>query len=68
MGERTQAERIHALEVQVIDCKDEIKALAGKIDSLLELKHKGMGAFWIASIFIGAVFTGIVTFVTEWIK
>lgn len=68
MSNNTQAERITALEVQVGDCRSEIRELGNKIDELLALKNKGMGAFWLASIIIGGVFTGLVTLVSDWIK
>lgn len=62
----TQAERITAVEVRVKnlegkvdEVKDQVKLIDAKLDSLLELKNKGAGAFWLASALMG---TGIVSF------
>lgn len=68
MAEKSQGERIASLETQVHNLSGDVQALTAKIDSLLELKNKGLGAFWLASILIGALFTGIVTLVSDWIS
>lgn len=60
----TQAERITALEVRVSDllkCQQEIN---DKLDKLLALRNKGIGAFWLASTLLG---TGIVGFIVKFI-
>ena len=55
--------RLTKLEVemeQVLKSQEEfkvsIKSIEDKLDSLIALKHKGAGAFWLASILMG---TGI---------
>lgn len=60
----TQAERITALEVRVSDllkCQQEI---SDKLDELLAMRNKGIGAFWLASTLLG---TGIVGFIVQFI-
>lgn len=60
----TQAERITALEVRVSDllkCQQEI---SDKLDELLAMRNKGIGAFWLASTLLG---TGIVGFIAQFI-
>ena len=62
----TNAERLARLEVemkQVMASQDKFeivcKDISSKLDSLLTLRHKGVGAFWLASLLMG---TGIVGF------
>lgn len=66
----TQAERLASVEVEVRelkrefdehkqDTKDEFEKVNSKLDDLLAIKHKGMGAFWLASALVG---TGIIGF------
>lgn len=68
MNAVSQGERIASLETQVNNLSGDVQELSAKIDSLLELKNKGMGAFWLASVLVGAVFTGLVTVVSDWFK
>lgn len=60
-----QGERIRALEVRVANLEDkvdelksDIQTIDSKLDSLLELKNKGAGAFLLVSAIFG---TGIVS-------
>lgn len=62
------AERIKALEVEVAIFKEGQASMEGKLDELLELKSKGMGAFWLASIIVGAIFTLVSSTVFDWFK
>lgn len=39
-----------------------------KLDELLELKNKGMGAFWLASLIIGTSLVTAATAVLNWFK
>lgn len=62
----TNAERLARLEVemrQVMANQDKFEIVCtdinSKLDSLLALRHKGVGAFWLASLLMG---TGIVGF------
>lgn len=56
-----QGERIARLEEQVSnltedvrELKAEVKLMNEQLHELLQLKHKGMGAFWLVSIVIGS--------------
>ncbi len=62
----TSAERLTRLEVemkQVMVTQDKFEIvcadISSKLDSLLTLRYKGAGAFWLASLLMG---TGIVGF------
>jgi hypothetical protein len=58
----TQAERIMAVEVRVANLEHKVDEINAKLDDLLALRHKGAGAFWLASTIIG---TGIVSLVLQ---
>lgn len=60
----TQAERIAALEVRVSEMQKQQNEINDKLDDLLAMRHKGIGAFWLASTLLG---TGIVGFVVQFI-
>lgn len=64
---RTDGERVAALEVEVSALKGEIQEISVKMDSLLELKNKGMGAFWFASAIIGSGIGGFILTLTGWL-
>lgn len=63
-----EAERVKAVEVKQDDMAVTMASMDSKLDELLTLKNKGLGAFWLASIFIGAAFTGILSFFTSYFK
>lgn len=56
----TQAERITALEVRVSAMQVQQQEINAKLDELLVLRNRGIGAFWLASGLLG---TGIVGFI-----
>lgn len=60
----TQAERITALEVRVSDLLKCQQGISDKLDELLAMRNKGIGAFWLASTLLG---TGIVGFIVQFI-
>lgn len=62
----TQGERIAALEVaalaqmrEIQDLKVAVGELDKKIDTLLALRYKGAGAFWLFTALIGTGIIGI---------
>lgn len=55
----TQAERIAALEVRVSEIQKQQQEINNKLDELLCLRNKGVGAFWLTSALLG---TGIIGF------
>jgi hypothetical protein len=64
----TQAERIMAVEVRVKELEDKVDAMNKKLDTLLELRYKGAGAFWLASALIGTGIIGAVAQFLNWLR
>jgi hypothetical protein len=51
--------RVKNLETKVDDLKADVQGMDRKLDELLALKDKGVGAFWLISALTG---TGIISF------
>jgi len=68
MNGLTQAERITALETQVERLAADVQAMNKKLDDLLALRHKGAGAFWLASTLFGTSLVGVLAAVINWLK
>ena len=60
-----QGERIKALEIRVTDLLKTQQETNQKLDELLAMRNKGIGAFWLASTLLG---TGIVGFIVQCIE
>jgi len=61
-------ERIAVVEHKVEQLSQDVQKMDAKLDQLLELKAKGMGAFWFASLIVGTGVAGMFTTVLAWIK
>lgn len=56
------------LKEQMKTMSERFDSFEGKLDEVLELKNKGLGAFWLASAVIGSgILTGIFSFIS-WVK
>lgn len=64
----TEVERIAALETEVSNLKDEVRAMNGKLDDLLALKNKGAGAFWLGGILFGTSLAAFLTYFLSWFR
>jgi hypothetical protein len=64
----TQAERITALEVKIEAMRIEQAATNAKLDSLLVLRNKGQGAFWLASFLFGTSLVGAFSMLSDWLR
>ena len=71
----TQAERLSVLETEmrtVIANQQQFhenwNEVNSKLDSLIGLKHKGMGAFWLASALAGTGIIGAFLSLFDWWK
>lgn len=64
----TQGERIATLEAKEKAIEQRLTDIDKKLDDIISLKNKGLGAFWLASALVG---TGIAAFVAnliDWFK
>lgn len=68
MASVTQLERLTALEVRVEELRDESKEIGKKLDDLLAMRNKGIGAFWLASSLIGTGMLGVFLQMIGWFK
>lgn len=71
----TQGERITALEIQVGYMAQELEKAVEKmsennekLEELVSLKNRGMGAFWLASTVLGAGVVGILMQLFSWFR
>lgn len=65
---KSDAERIAILETEVAHTREEIKKMSEKLDDLLALRNKGVGAFWLASTLIGTGVIGVLSIIIGWFK
>lgn len=64
----TQVERIAQLEVLIQHVRTEQAETTAKIDELLAMRNKGLGAFWLASTLLGTGMVGVIVELISWIK
>ncbi len=62
----TQAERITALEVRMTQVQAQQKEINDKLDDLLAMRNKGIGAFWLASTLLGTGIAGFIVQIISW--
>lgn len=65
---KSEVERITALEVQMAHLTEIVEKQNAKLDDLLGLRNKGVGAFWLASALAGTGIIGVVFSFVEWLK
>lgn len=63
-----QGERIMALEVRVAEMQVQQKEINDKLDTLLAMRNKGLGAFWLASTLLGTGIVGFIVQIISWWK
>lgn len=64
----TEAERLAVLEYKDSQREDQLKSIETKLDSLLELRSKGVGAFWLATSLLGTGLVGLVYALANYFK
>jgi hypothetical protein len=64
---RPEAERLAVLEVEMRQTKRQLQQMDGKLDDLLALRNKGIGAFWLASALTGTGIIGGVSLLWDWL-
>lgn len=62
------AQRIAVLEFKVTQLTTSNEEVCKKLDDLLQLRSKGMGAFWLASSLLGTGIIGIVFALISWMR
>lgn len=62
------AERIAVLEAESDTMKQDLKDIKGKLDELLELKSRGMGALWLVSLLIGSGTMGLIIAIVNFVN
>lgn len=68
MAAITQAERTARLETKVEDIENTLEKMDGKLDDLLALRNRGVGAFWLAATLLGSGIIGLVANIFGWFK
>lgn len=68
MTSKTDAERLALLEYKDELREAKLEEINKKLDDLLELRNKGMGAFWLASSLIGTGIVGALFTFLSWLK
>jgi hypothetical protein len=58
---------VQALKSEVDELKTSIKEMHVKLDDLLALRYKGVGAFWLASALIGTGVVGAIAQILHYI-
>lgn len=64
----TDVERIAVLEIEVEMLKESLEKISTKLDALLELKTKGMGALGLVSLILGSGVIGIIVMAVNFFK
>jgi hypothetical protein len=62
---RPIGERVAILETKINEMEHYLKDINDKLDELLHLKSKGMGALWLVSLLIGSGVLGLVALVSQ---
>lgn len=65
---KTEPERIAVLEAHVDIINNKVDSIEEKLDTLLALKHKGMGAFWLSSTLVGTGIVGTIAYIIDYLK
>lgn len=61
-------ERLAVLETRVGDLKENIEGMNDKLDTLLALRNKGAGVFWLISALFGTSVIGLMTWMIDSVR
>lgn len=61
-------ERLAILETRVGDLKEDIQSMNRKLDTLLALRNKGAGVFWLLSAVCGTSMIGLLTWMLDTVR
>lgn len=65
---KSDAERIAVLETKFEEMQKDISNISEKLDELLELKSKGLGAFWLVGLIFGSGALGVIAMLANFFK
>lgn len=65
---QSEQERLAILEYKDKLREAKLDEIDKKLDDLLALRNRGVGAFWLASILFGTTLLGIINFIIDWIR
>jgi hypothetical protein len=65
---KSNEERIAILETMVADMRTTQSSIETKLDDLLALRNRGIGAFWLASGLLGTGIIGALGAIFGWFK
>lgn len=68
MAGNTMPERMARLEAQHKVFAAELTSINAKLDDLLALKYKGLGAFWLASALVGAGAISVISWLATFVR
>jgi len=68
MDNHALSNAVTVLEYRVTQMEKDLQRVDAKLDQLLELRSKGMGAFWLASILFGTGLVGLFTTLMSYLK
>lgn len=64
----TQGERIAMVEVRLEQLEKSVANIDSKLDDLIALRYKGMGAFWLMSGLLGTGIVGAIFQFISWVR
>lgn len=64
----TTAERLARLEAEFHQIKTSQEDINRKLDDLIALRNRGVGAFWLASTLFGTTLIGVIGMIISWFK
>jgi hypothetical protein len=65
---RPEAERLAVLETKMDANEKHLASMDAKLDDLLALRHKGIGAFWLAATLTGTGIIGGMSLLWDWLS
>lgn len=68
MAELDHHARLAVLEHRVDNLDRKLGSIDGKLDELLQLRSKGVGAFWLASALLGTSILGTIITMVNWFR
>lgn len=65
---KSESDRLLLLEYKNKIQEEQLEKINVKLDELLTLRSKGIGAFWLASALLGTGIIGFIVLMIDWVK